>query len=41
MEKHGKPTVIMTTNDAGQAERLADFLIRMHEGSLELSISSK
>ena len=41
MKKQGKPTVIMTTHDAGQAERLADYLIRMHEGSLEPSISLK
>lgn len=41
MKKHGHPTVIMTTHDAAQAERLADFLIRMHEGSLGLPISSE
>jgi tungstate transport system ATP-binding protein len=34
MKKQGKPAVIMTTHDAGQAERLADHLIRMHEGGL-------
>ena len=41
MKKQGHPTVIMTTHDAAQAERLADFLIHMHEGSLGLPISSK
>lgn len=41
MKNKGNPTVIMTTHDAGQAERLADFLIRMHEGSLGQSISLK
>jgi len=39
MKKQGKPTVIMTTHDAGQAKRLADYLLRMHKGSLGLSIS--
>lgn len=39
MKKQGKPTVIMTTHDAGQAERLADHLIHMREGRFGLSIS--
>ncbi|PKL51596.1 MAG: ABC transporter ATP-binding protein [Nitrospira bacterium HGW-Nitrospira-1] len=29
MKKQGNPTVIMTTHDTGQAERLADFRIRI------------
>ena len=41
MKKHEKPAVIMTTHNAGQADRLADYLISMHDGSLGLSISSK
>lgn len=41
MKRQGHPIVIMTTHDAGQAERLADYLILMNEGSLGLSISSK
>ena len=41
MKRQGHPTVIMTTHDAGQAERLADYLIRMHEGNLGPSIPLK
>lgn len=41
MKRQGHPTVIMTTHDAGQAERLADYLIRMHDGNLGPSIPSK
>jgi tungstate transport system ATP-binding protein len=38
MKKQGKPTVIMTTHDSGQAERLADHLICMDEGSLRMPV---
>lgn len=41
MNKQGNPTVIMTTHDSGQAERLADYLIRMNEGRLSLPNSSE
>lgn len=34
MKREGAPMVIMTTHDRGQAERLADHLIRMSEGNL-------
>jgi tungstate transport system ATP-binding protein len=34
MKKFETPTVIMTTHDIGQAERLGDCLIRMEEGRL-------
>lgn len=37
MKKQGNPVVIMTTHDFGQAERLADCLIGMNEGRLDLS----
>ncbi len=40
MKRRGHPSVLMTTHDQGQAERLADYLIRMHDGRLKLSISS-
>jgi tungstate transport system ATP-binding protein len=34
MKKNGTPTVIMTTHDIGQAERLADILLVMKEGKI-------
>lgn len=36
MKTKGHPTVIMTTHDTGQAERLADYLICMDEGRLKM-----
>jgi ABC-type multidrug transport system ATPase subunit len=35
MKKHGRTTVIMTTHDREQAERLADRLLLMKHGRLE------
>ena len=40
MKNQGHPAVIMTTHDAGQAERLADFMLQMREGRLGLPMSS-
>jgi tungstate transport system ATP-binding protein len=34
MKEKGFPTVIMTTHDVGQAERLADILLRMEDGRI-------
>jgi tungstate transport system ATP-binding protein len=36
MKKDGRTTVIMTTHDRDQAERLADQVIRMHGGRIEV-----
>ncbi len=36
MKKDGRTTVIMTTHDRDQAERLADKVIRMHGGRIEV-----
>ncbi len=36
MKKNGRTTVIMTTHDRDQAERLADVLMFMREGSISL-----